>query len=78
MNKPMGKIGRGEEVLRDRYPRPPYRKQSQPWPGFACKMDPRPDQGEASARGSGRLLGRKAAAGSRSAGRAAARLARPQ
>jgi len=44
----------------DRYPKPPYKKQSQPWPGLASKMDPRPDHGEESYRGSGRLAGRKA------------------
>src|ERR1700746_426765 len=43
-----------------RYPKPPFKKQSQPWPGLASKMDPRPDHGETSYRGSGRLAGRKA------------------
>jgi hypothetical protein len=42
------------------YPKPPYKKQSQPWPGLASKMDPRPDHGEQCYRGSGRLAGRKA------------------
>jgi NAD(P)-dependent dehydrogenase (short-subunit alcohol dehydrogenase family) len=63
--------------LRDpttKYPRPPYRKQSQPWPGLAGKMDPRPDHGEKSYKGSGRLLGRKAlvTGGDSGMGRAAA------
>jgi NAD(P)-dependent dehydrogenase (short-subunit alcohol dehydrogenase family) len=31
---------------RDKYPKPPYRRQSQPWPGLAGKMDPPPDHGE--------------------------------
>jgi hypothetical protein len=44
----------------DKYPKSPYKKQSQPWPGLASKMDPRPDHGEESYRGSGRLAGRKA------------------
>src|SRR4051812_16668277 len=44
----------------DRCPKPPYKKQSQPWPGLASKMDPRPDHGEESYKGSGRLAGRKA------------------
>jgi hypothetical protein len=44
----------------DKYPKPPYKKQSQPWPGLASKMDPRPDHGEKSYRGSGRLAGGKA------------------
>jgi NAD(P)-dependent dehydrogenase (short-subunit alcohol dehydrogenase family) len=42
------------------YPRPPFHPQSQPAPGLAGKMDPPPDHGEHSYRGSGRLLGRKA------------------
>jgi len=59
---------------RDRYPKPPYKKQSQPWPGLACEMDPRPDHGETSYRGSGRLQGRKAliTGGDSGMGRAAA------
>jgi NAD(P)-dependent dehydrogenase (short-subunit alcohol dehydrogenase family) len=63
--------------LRDptgKYPKPPYKKQTQPWPGLACKMDPPPDHGETSYRGSGRLLGRKAliTGGDSGMGRAAA------
>src|SRR5438445_2923621 len=45
---------------RSKYPKPPFRKQTQPWPGLARDMDPRPDHGETSYRGSGRLVGRKA------------------
>src|SRR5712672_978749 len=58
----------------DKYPKPPYSKQSQPWPGLASKMDPRPDHGEESYRGSGRLAGRKAliTGGDSGMGRAAA------
>jgi hypothetical protein len=58
----------------DKYPKPPYKKQSQPWPGLASKMDPRPDHGEESYRGSGRLAGRKAliTGGDSGMGRAAA------
>ena len=57
-----------------KYPRPPFAKQSQPWPGLAGKMEPRPDHGETSYRGSGRLLGRKAliTGGDSGMGRAAA------
>ena len=44
----------------DKYPRPPYPRQSQPWPGLASRMNPKPDHGETSYRGSGRLAGRKA------------------
>ncbi|HEY0394520.1 MAG TPA: SDR family oxidoreductase [Candidatus Elarobacter sp.] len=42
------------------YPRPPFPVQQQPWPGLASKMDPRPDHGESTYRGSARLAGRKA------------------
>ena len=42
------------------YPRPPFPKQTQPWPGLASKMIPKPDHGETSYQGSGRLVGRKA------------------
>jgi NAD(P)-dependent dehydrogenase (short-subunit alcohol dehydrogenase family) len=57
-----------------KYPKPPFNKQSQPWPGLAGKMDPKPDHGETSYRGSGRLAGRKAliTGGDSGMGRAAA------
>jgi NAD(P)-dependent dehydrogenase (short-subunit alcohol dehydrogenase family) len=57
-----------------RYPKPPFKKQSQPWPGLASKMEPRPDHGETSYKGSGRLAGRKAliTGGDSGMGRAAA------
>ena len=57
-----------------KYPKPPFKEQSQPWPGLASKMDPRPDHGEKSYKGSGRLLGRKAliTGGDSGMGRAAA------
>jgi len=45
---------------RQKYPKPPFGKQSQEWPGLAGKMTPRPDHGETSYRGSGRLASRKA------------------
>ncbi len=59
---------------RGKYPRPPFARQSQPWPGLAGEMTPRPDHGETSYRGSGRLLGRKAliTGGDSGMGRAAA------
>src|SRR5882757_945899 len=41
------------------YPKPPYPNQKQPMPGSTAKMDPRPDHGETSYRGSGRLKGMK-------------------
>jgi NAD(P)-dependent dehydrogenase (short-subunit alcohol dehydrogenase family) len=57
-----------------KHPKPPFRSQSQPWPGLAGRMDPRPDHGETSYRGSGRLAGRKAliTGGDSGMGRAAA------
>ncbi len=42
------------------YPRPSFDEQSQPAPGLAREMDPKPDHGETSYRGTGRLTGRKA------------------
>lgn len=57
-----------------KYPKPPFKSQSQPWPGLASKMDPVPDHGEKSYKGSGRLNGRKAliTGGDSGMGRAAA------
>lgn len=62
------------EDPRNKYPKPPFKKQSQPWPGLAGKMDPLPDHGEKSYKGSGRLVGRKAliTGGDSGMGRAAA------
>jgi NAD(P)-dependent dehydrogenase (short-subunit alcohol dehydrogenase family) len=59
---------------RTKYPQPPFKPQTQPWPGLASKMDPKPDHGEKSYRGSGRLAGRKAliTGGDSGMGRAAA------
>jgi NAD(P)-dependent dehydrogenase (short-subunit alcohol dehydrogenase family) len=59
---------------RNKYPRPPFTGQSQPWPGLARDMDPPPDHGETSYKGSGRLAGRKAliTGGDSGMGRAAA------
>ncbi|HEX4301476.1 MAG TPA: SDR family oxidoreductase [Rhizomicrobium sp.] len=58
----------------DKYPKPPFKKQKQPWPGLACEMEPPPDHGETSYKGSGRLKGRKAliTGGDSGMGRAAA------
>ena len=57
-----------------KYPKPPFPRQEQPWPGLAGKMTPRPDHGETSYKGSGRLMGRKAliTGGDSGMGRAAA------
>lgn len=59
---------------RDQYPKPPYPRQPQSAPGLAQRMDPKPDHGEESYRGSGRLKGRRAliTGGDSGIGRAAA------
>ena len=57
-----------------KYPKPPFKAQTSPWPGLTSQMDPRPDHGETSYKGSGRLAGRKAliTGGDSGMGRAAA------
>ena len=45
---------------REKFPKPPFPKQQQPWPGLCSKLQPLADHGEKSYRGSGRLMGRKA------------------
>lgn len=59
---------------KSKYPEPPFSRQPQEWPGLASEMSPRPDHGEESYRGSGRLMGRKAliTGGDSGIGRAAA------
>jgi NAD(P)-dependent dehydrogenase (short-subunit alcohol dehydrogenase family) len=42
------------------YPQPPFPTQQQPMPGTTARMQPRPDHGETSYKGSGRLQGKKA------------------
>jgi NAD(P)-dependent dehydrogenase (short-subunit alcohol dehydrogenase family) len=42
------------------YPKPPFPQQKQPMPGVTKKMEPVPDHGEQSYKGSGRLAGKKA------------------
>jgi len=42
------------------YPKPPYPDQRQDMPGATSAMNPRPDHGESSYKGSGRLSGKKA------------------
>jgi NAD(P)-dependent dehydrogenase (short-subunit alcohol dehydrogenase family) len=42
------------------YQKPPFPSQKQPMPGSTGKMDPRPDHGEESYKGSGKLKGLKA------------------
>jgi NAD(P)-dependent dehydrogenase (short-subunit alcohol dehydrogenase family) len=69
-----GNIDQPLEDPTTKYPKPPFKGQSQPWPGLAGKMDPVPDHGEKSYKGSGRLKGRKAliTGGDSGMGRAAA------
>jgi NAD(P)-dependent dehydrogenase (short-subunit alcohol dehydrogenase family) len=59
---------------RTKYTNTPFPEQKQPWPGLQSKMTPRPDCGETSYKGSGRLMGRKAlvTGGDSGIGRAAA------
>lgn len=59
---------------RHQYPAPPFPRQPQSPPGLAGEMDPKPDHGEDSYAGNGRLLGRKAliTGGDSGIGRAAA------
>ena len=59
---------------RPNYPKPPFKRQKQEWPGLAGKMTPPPDHGETSYQGSGKLAGRKAliTGGDSGMGRAAA------
>ena len=59
---------------REQYPKPPFPEQPQAAPGLATKMDPEPDHGETSYKGSGKLIGRKAlvTGGDSGIGRAAA------
>lgn len=68
---------KGKVAMQDpttKYPKPPFEKQKQPFPGLANKMNPKPDHGETSYKGSGRLAGRKAliTGGDSGMGRAAA------
>ncbi|QJD79971.1 SDR family oxidoreductase [Spirosoma rhododendri] len=57
-----------------KYPKPPFNTPMQPFPGLVSKMNPRPDHGETSYKGSGRLTGRRAliTGGDSGMGRAAA------
>ena len=46
--------------MEPKLPEPPFPKQKQPMPGVTAKMKPRPDHGESSYKGAGRLEGKKA------------------
>jgi NAD(P)-dependent dehydrogenase (short-subunit alcohol dehydrogenase family) len=80
VGRAQGSAGRqvtGEPPMEDphnKYPKPPYPSQTQPWPGLAGEMRPLPDHGETSYKGSDRLIGRKAlgTGGDSGMGRAAA------
>jgi len=58
----------------DLYPRPPFQRQEQHWPGLASRMNPKPDHGETTYHGSARMTGRRAliTGGDSGIGRAAA------
>ncbi|CAL1517816.1 SDR family oxidoreductase [Chitinophaga sp. MM2321] len=72
--KPTTQANTHLEDPRSKFPKPPFEGQSQGWPGLAGKMNPKPDHGEKSYKGSGRLIGRKAliTGGDSGMGRAAA------
>ncbi len=76
--QPAGASARAQRIPKqdpqDQYPKPPFPAQRQEPPGTIHKMDPRPDHGETSYVGSGRLVGRKAliTGGDSGIGRAAA------
>jgi NAD(P)-dependent dehydrogenase (short-subunit alcohol dehydrogenase family) len=46
--------------MQHEFPKPPYPAQKQPMPGLVSRMNPRPDHGETSYKGSGKLNGLKA------------------
>ena len=51
---------RSGALTNPKLPRPQFPAQEQPFPGLARKMDPLPDHGEDSYRGTGRLQGKRA------------------
>jgi hypothetical protein len=57
---PSSTSSHGEEFMLPDYPKPPFPSQKQPMPGSTDAMQPRPDHGEKSYKGSGRLKGLKA------------------
>jgi NAD(P)-dependent dehydrogenase (short-subunit alcohol dehydrogenase family) len=44
----------------EKYPQPPFKEQEQEMPGSEQEMDPKPDHGETTYKGSGKLTGRSA------------------
>ena len=71
---PVGAPDRRPSDPRSKYASPPFDEQKQAWPGLARQMSPKPDHGEESYKGSGRLQGRRAliTGGDSGMGRAAA------
>jgi NAD(P)-dependent dehydrogenase (short-subunit alcohol dehydrogenase family) len=65
--------GQNDTLVKD-YPKPPFPDQKQDWPGLAKDMQPVPDHGEKTYKGSAKLKGRKAllTGGDSGIGRAAA------
>lgn len=55
-----GETPRRPQDPRGKFPAPPFDAQPQSWPGLAGEMVPRPDHGENSYKGSGKLVGRRA------------------
>jgi len=47
-------------IMTSQYPEPPFPAQQQTMPGVTDKMNPRPDHGETSYKGSGKLQGKVA------------------
>jgi hypothetical protein len=45
-------------MITSQYPKPPFPAQTQAMPGATEEMDPRPDHGETSYKGSGKLRGK--------------------
>jgi NAD(P)-dependent dehydrogenase (short-subunit alcohol dehydrogenase family) len=50
----------GREAMESGYPRPPYPAQQQPMPDDTASIDPIPDHGETTYKGSSRLAGERA------------------
>lgn len=56
-------MAKNQYVMQDptkQYPKPPFKKQLQPEPGLATAMSPKPDHGEDTYQGTGKLAGRRA------------------
>ena len=56
----MASIQQEPHIMTSQYPEPPFPAQTQPMPGATDKMNPRPDHGETSYKGSGKLKGKVA------------------